>query len=257
MSLAFVIWAFASRKLYTAIRRVTMVLTILLASGFWIFLRTNGMNGDGRHDLAWRWSITEEDRLLEQADIDSSSSTASGSPNDQIIIWPGFRGPNRDGVVYGTTIRTDWAQSPPAEIWRRSVGPGCSSFAVRGNLLYTQEQRGEYEQVSCYDLTNGKPVWQHRDKVRFYDSHAGAGPRSTPTLSGNRVYTLGATGILNVLDANDGSVIWTRNAANENEVKAIPWGFTGSPLVVSDLVVVAISGKLAAYDTVSGNLKMV
>jgi outer membrane protein assembly factor BamB len=253
ISLAFVIWAVASRKLSIAIRRVTMVLTIILASGFWIFIRTNGMDGNGRHDLAFRWAKTEEDLLPERIAKVSANKTESGTHIDQNIIWPGFRGNNRDGVVYGTTISTNWSQFPPAEIWRRPVGPGCSSFAVHGNLLYTQEQRGENEVVSCYNLTNGKPVWQHSDKARFYDSHAGAGPRSTPTLSGNRIYTLGATGILNVLDANDGSVIWTRNAANDNRVKAIPWGFAGSPLVVSDLVIVSISGNLAAYDTVSGN----
>jgi outer membrane protein assembly factor BamB len=253
--LAFIIWAVATSHLPNFTRRVTLVITIIIAFGMWTFLRTNGMNGDGQHDLAFRWAKTREDRLLSQSGNESTESPATAAVADLKSEWPGFRGINRDGVVHGVQIKTDWSVSPPVEMWRRSVGPGCSSFAVRGNLLFTQEQRGEYEIVSCYDLTNGKPVWKHQDKARFYDSHAGAGPRSTPTLAGSRLYTLGGTGILDVLDARDGSLVWTRNAASDAAVKILPWGFAGSPLVVSDVVIVAVAGKLAAYDTINGNPK--
>lgn len=178
----------------------------------------------------------------------SPSAAAASMP----VRWPGFRGPARDSVVRGEQIDTDWAKSPPIQLWRRPIGPGWSSFAVAGDSLFTQEQRGDEEIVAAYSVATGQPVWMHKDAVRFYESNGGAGPRGTPTFSNGRVFTLGATGILNALDAATGAVIWSRNAVIDAGIKVPGWGISASPAIAGRTVVVAVSGALAGYDVATG-----
>ena len=252
LSPAFVAWAVVSRKLPDGLRRITMVATIVLACGVWTLLKTGGVTNDLNSDFTWRWAETPEDRLLAQDGDELQALSTDLALVETGYDWPGFRGPKRDGIIHGEQINTDWSESPPEELWRRPIGPGWSSFAVRGSLIYTQEQRGEDELVSCYNVSNGIPVWRHRDEARFWESNGGAGPRGTPTLNDGRVYTFGGTGIMNVLDAVDGSVIWSRNAAKDTDTKVPMWGFSSSPVVLDDMVIVAVAGSLIAYDLNSG-----
>ena len=290
VALALVIWAVLSRGWSETPARLALHFAIVIGCGVWLLIRTDGIISGGPQ-LAWRWTPTAEQKLLAQATevpepvapapiapaapvaappiVSTPPTTTATSPTTATIAppttapapppaamppaeWPGFRGPDRDGVIRHLRINADWTAAPPKELWRRKVGPGWSSFAVQGDLIYTQEQRGEDEIVACYRLTTGKPVWMHRDKLRFWESNGGAGPRATPALANGRVYAMGATGVLNALDARTGALIWSRNAATDTGAKLPGWGFSGSPLVVDDLVVVATSGKLGAFDVATG-----
>jgi len=255
MSLALVTSAVVSRRLTAGRRRAVMAAAILLACGMFMLIRTSGASGDFKNDFHWRWSKTPEERLLSQGGDEPAAPTPNpdAKTTDKTEAdWPGFRGPQRDGAVRGVQINTDWSVSPPVELWRSPVGPGWSSFAVRGGRFFTQEQRGKDEIVACYDVNTGKPVWRHRNAVRFWESVGGPGPRATPTLSNGRVYALGATGVMNVLDESTGSVVWSRNAVSDTGAKVPGWGVSGSPLVVGDLVIVAASSNLVAYDLATG-----
>jgi outer membrane protein assembly factor BamB len=285
IALGFAAGMIISRRWAQGPRRAMMVAAIALGCVPVLVIRTEGMMGAGPQ-LHWRWTQTPEEQLLAQAATEPepvapvaavSAPAPAPTPETKVEVpaavpekpapaptpaiaavekpaaWPGFRGPERDGVVHGTHIATDWSKSPPVEVWRRKIGPAWSSFAVRGNLLYTQEQRGEEEIVASYRLASGAPVWRHRDPTRFWESNAGAGPRATPTLSGGRVYTLGGTGIVNALDADRGTVVWSHNAATDAGQKVPYWGFAGSPLIADNLVVVAVAGRLMAYDRETGS----
>ncbi len=255
MSLALVAWAVVTRRFSTVPRRAAFVVAILLACGVFTIIRTGGLTAEFDNDIHWRWSKTPEQLLLARANEETAAATPAAAlptPTNSGTDWPGFRGSQRDSIVRGVRIKTDWSASPPVQLWRRPVGPGWSSFAVHNGRFYTQEQRGDDEIVACHDVVTGKLVWRHSDRARFWESNAGPGPRATPTFSNGRVYTQGGTGIVNALDAATGKVVWSRNAVTDTGAKVPTWGIAGSPLVVNDLVVVAAAGNLVAYDLASG-----
>jgi outer membrane protein assembly factor BamB len=273
-ALALVGWAMIAGRLADGAGRIALVVAIALACVPWLVLRTAGMSDAGA-EFHWRWTPTPEDRLLAKGEDtvlplpETPTPKATESPvpatpdptprvvNDAPAEWPGFRGPNRDSIIHGVTINTDWSASPPKEMWRRQIGPGWSSFAVRGDVLYTQEQRGDDELVAAYRVSTGQPVWRHRDRVRFWESNGGAGPRATPTMNAGRLYAFGATGVLNALDATTGAVLWSHDVSADAKTKVPMWGFASSPLIVDDLVIVAASGTLAGYDANTGKLRWV
>jgi outer membrane protein assembly factor BamB len=131
LSLAFVIWAVASHRLPEGSRRATMVATILLACGVWTLVRTGGFTGDMDNDFAWRWAQTPEERLLAQAGPEPTGLRSVLESAEVVTTWPGFRGPDRDSIIRGVRIATDWSESPP----RRAVAPAYRSrlVLVRGS----------------------------------------------------------------------------------------------------------------------------
>jgi outer membrane protein assembly factor BamB len=242
-------------------RTVVALLAALAGFGVWDAMRYDGMTGDFKSSLKPRWSTTPEDRYL--ATLTGSETPSPGATpttdSDEALTnpeWPGFRGPQRDSVVPNVAVIPDWSTHPPKQRWRRFVGPGWSSFCVAGDRLYTQEQRGEKEAVVCLDTETGQTHWAFEYDSRFFEAVGGPGPRATPTFANERLYVLGALGILHCLDPRTGQVFWKRDLRNDAQRDPPLWGFASSPLVVGDYVIVYAGGKddhgVIAYDVRTG-----
>lgn len=204
-------------------------------------LRIDGSSsGAGVPQFTWKWTPKTES-ILKPPVSDSSQLPAHAklvigtSPDDS----PQFLGSNRRGILDTAQFNRDWTAHPPKELWRQPVGLGWSSYAVAGKYAVTQEQRGAQELAVCYEVATGKVQWEHGNTARFTEDMGGDGPRATPTIEDGFVYVLGATGILDCVDASDGRLIWSRSTLVENQLKNLTWGKSSSPLVYQDLVVVS------------------
>jgi len=253
-----VLWLIATPSLRWPLRRAGLLAALVLTWGYFACLRFEGVDGQMNGSVQWRWAPKAEDIYLAEAAAKPAPAAAAAEtltlqPGD----WPGFRGPNRDDRRTGVRISTDWTRHPPRQLWRHRVGPGWGSFAVVGNHLYTQEQRGNDEAVVCYNADTGGEIWAHSDPARFTEPVAGPGPRATPTFHDSKVYALGAKGQLNCLDAATGQVVWTRDVVADCGAKVPQWGFAASPLVMNGVVTVFAGGpdgkSVLGYNASSGD----
>ena len=249
---------FANRP---SIRLPLALVGAVLGFGYWDLLQSHGVSGKFVSDLSWRWEATpEENYLKSRASKESPSNATLNEPAVTLAsaAWPSFRGSTRDGKLLGLTINEDWKASPPKLVWKTQIGPGWSSFSVAGDRLFTQEQRGEKEAVVCLDAKTGQAVWEYEYVSRFWESVAGAGPRATPTIADEGLFSLGANGILTCLNASTGVKIWERDIQVDSKQKPPMWGFASSPLVTEGLVIVHAGsglkedGVLLSYEVTTG-----
>jgi outer membrane protein assembly factor BamB len=173
--------------------------------------------------------------------------------------WPQWRGPRRDGVALDQDVLTAWPSGGPTRLWQAEGGKGYSSFAVGNGRAYTLiGQNDQDEIVLCWDAATGKELWRFTYSAPYQDDQ-GAGPRSTPTLDGDRLYTVGATGMFHCLDAATGKKLWGHNLLDEFGAHNLKWGTAFSPLVDGDLVFTNPGGpngnSIAAFDKKTGELK--
>ena len=260
------LWFIINRNFSIRTKGIGLILLAVAGIGSAASIRKIGFNGDNVPVVEFNWTPTTEQRLTEAGIITpTSDSPAKFVSLDRSILdgpaCPGFLGVNHDGYVEACTLApTDKSSSPPKEAWRHPVGGGYAAFAVKGDLAVTIEQRGPQEIVAAYRVSTGEPLWALGYNALFSETMGGDGPRATPTIAGDHVYALGATGVLHAIELLTGKSIWNVNILTDADTKNITWGMSGSPLVTDNLVIVNPGGNadhdrgVIAYDRATGKI---
>jgi outer membrane protein assembly factor BamB len=163
--------------------------------------------------------------------------------------WPQWGGPQRDLVwresgIVDTLPAVDAKTGMLPRMWTAKIGSGYASPAVANGRVFVVDRVADenLERVLCFDVDTGKEVWMHPYEARYTISYP-LGPRATPTVDGDRVYTLGAMGNLFCFDAASGHIHWQKNLPTDCGTKIPEWGMAGAPLVDGDQLIVLAGGK--------------
>ena len=168
-------------------------------------------------------------------------------------VWPQFRGPNRDNVSTETGLLQQWPNGGPPLVWTaKGLGDGYSTVSVDQGRVFTMGNVGEDESVLALDLATGDEVWATRIAPASKLS-AGDGPRSTPTVDGDRVYALGGNGDLACLETSTGGIVWQQNILEEFNGSNIGWGICESVLIDGDKLICTPGGRQATVVALNKN----
>ncbi len=226
-------------------RLVPLGVFVLGTAAFFAVFRIAGFDGDLWPRLDWRFASDPHYRLaLEPAaprkdtpePVDPAAQ-GDDDPHAEEPRFPGFLGADRSGRIATPPGSVDWATRPPRLVWKRPVGAGWSGFAAGGGRIYTMEQRGDVELTACYRLDDATPEWSHARDGGFASIIAGSGPRSTPTLAGRLVISVGAGGDVLCAEAATGRVLWERNVLTDTGTQAPYYGYSASAWVTEDRVI--------------------
>jgi outer membrane protein assembly factor BamB len=174
--------------------------------------------------------------------------------------WPQWRGIRRDGVAFEPHLLKQWPEDGPRQLWQVPDSQGLSSFVVRGDRCYTMLRQNNREIVVCLGSDSGQEIWHFEYEAKANFREGGSGPRSTPALDGDRLYTVGINGQLNCLDVQTGKSAWPHghDLLQEFNASNLQWGVSFSPLIEGDLVVTTPGGPdgnaIVAFNKTTGEL---
>lgn len=155
--------------------------------------------------------------------------------------WPQYRGPQQNGVSLEKGLLRAWPESGPRVLWKKPIGNGFSIVTVAGGALYTMAVEGESETAYRLRESDGEVVWRVPLGPVFPEMF-GNGPRSSPTVDGDVVYVLSATGRLHALKTADGARLWELDLVKELGSPTPNRGFAQSPILDGDLLLLEAGG---------------
>jgi outer membrane protein assembly factor BamB len=170
--------------------------------------------------------------------------------------WPQFLGPERNGISHETGLIATWPEKGPPILWEKSIGDGYSGPVVAGDKLILFHRIGNEEIVECLDAEKGKGLWKFAYATEYADSFGkGNGPRATPLMAGDRVYTLGPDGVLLAMNLRTGKKVWHHELMKEYQLAENFFGIGTSPLAEGDLLLVNVGpsgGGVLAFHKETG-----
>lgn len=167
--------------------------------------------------------------------------------------WPNWMGQHHDGISLEKGWSTDWPEEGLHVIWERQIGIGFSSVSIDQGRLFSMGHEDGNESVFCLDQRTGKTIWSHTYPSKLIDNLYEGGPGATPTIDGDRVYTVGKEGQLICFRAADGKMLWQRDLQADLDVKLPEWGFNGSPFILDEQLILE-AGRVVSYHKMSGEL---
>jgi outer membrane protein assembly factor BamB len=181
--------------------------------------------------------------------------------------WTQWGGPNQDFKAEGCTLARKWPDKGPKKLWTRKLGEGYSSIIVDDGTLYTmyrtteEDKEKRKEVVVAMNAADGKVLWQRKYEAPIPKNHVaqfGIGPRATPLVYGDKLYTIGVGGKMHCLDKKTGKVKWSHELwGDEFGGTVLKHGYSSSPIGYKDTIIVLVGGKghsIVAFDKDSGKV---
>lgn len=168
--------------------------------------------------------------------------------------WPCWRGPAHDGIVPAEPLLTDWPADGPPVLWRASVGTGFSSVVVSAGKAYTLGNRDAADVLVCFDAIQGHEVWRQSYPAELDPNLFEGGPTATPTVAGRDVFTFSRQGLAACWEADSGAERWRVDVPRTCGVDVPGWGFSGSPVVDGDRVLLNAGSAGVALNRRTGEV---
>jgi len=182
--------------------------------------------------------------------------------DESAAAWSRWGGPNQDFIAPARGLATSWPEDGPEKLWSRALGEGYSAILVESSRLYTMYRAGGKEVVICLDARTGDTIWEHLYEQALHPTHQqgfGSGPRSTPLIEGDLLFTIGVAGRMHALNKNDGKVLWSHDLWDGDfRGTVLAHGYSSSPVAYKDMVIVPVGGEnagLVAFNQQSGDVK--